>query len=295
MTPARPRPGRREPAGQELARRVTAAGFRIRQVRAFGGDQRHRSWRMSVHGGRVLWAKAERQQSAVAGVRREAAALARLSGLALVPELVAHGQLSDGVPYLVTAGVRGHLLTGASLRRAGTVAAAADALRAFGALARTGAGPSYPGRDVFATRPDLAALLQPALGWLSAAGLLVPALRAGLADGFPAEPPRLVHGSAHPGNVLVTPAGTAVFIDLEAVRVGAASFDVAAMAGGLLADGDRTAAQAWLAGAVPALGLPIRNVCGFLALRAWHRSQARALTAAEREALPALLSGLPQS
>lgn len=281
----------------ELADRITALGYRVRQLTAFAGDQRHRSWRITVHGGPALWTKAERQHSPVAGVRQEAAALERLARLCQVPEMVAHGELSSGAAYLVTVEVPGQPLTGAMFRQAGTANAAAAVLGQFGALAGTGAGPCYLGHHVFARKPDLVTLLEAASGWLDAAALLVPALRDGLRHGFPAEPPRLVHGSFHPGNALVTPAGTVTLIDLEATRIGVASFDVAAMAGGLLSEGSAAAARTWLAEAIPALGLPAETIAGFLALRAWHRHQAGALTASEGQALagllPLLLSGHP--
>jgi hypothetical protein len=57
------------------------------------------------------------------------------------------------------------------------------------------------------------------------------------------------------------------------------------MAGGLIGDGSVAAARAWLAAASPALGLPATNIAGFLALRAWHRRQAGALTAEEQDTL----------
>jgi aminoglycoside phosphotransferase (APT) family kinase protein len=274
---------------EELADRITAAGYRVRQLTTFAGDQRQRSWRIAVHGGPALWAKVERECSPFAGVRQEAAALERLAGLGPVPEIVTHGELSSGAAYLVTVEAPGQPLTGAMFRLAGTANAAAAVLGEFGALAGTGAGPCYPGRHVFARHPDLAMLLEPASGWLDAVALLVPALRAGLRRGFPGETARLVHGSFHPGNALVTPAGTVTIIDLEATRIGLASFDVAAMAGGLLSEGSVAAARTWLAEAIPALGLPAENVAGFLALRAWHRYQAGALTTGEREAVAGLL------
>lgn len=84
------------------------------------------------------------------------------------------------------------------------------------------------------------------------------------------------------------PAGTVTLIDLEATRIGVASFDVAAMAGGLLSEGSAAAARTWLTEAIPALGLAAENIAGFLALRAWHRHQAGALTAGAGEIAAAL-------
>lgn len=149
---------------EELAGRITAAGYRVHQLTAFAGDQRHRPWRIAVHGGPARWTKTEREQSPVAGVRQEAAVLDRLAGLGPVPEMVAHGELSSGAAYLVTVEAPGQPLTGAMLYQAGTANAAAAVLGQLGALAGTGAGPHYPGRHVFARHPDLVTLLQPASG-----------------------------------------------------------------------------------------------------------------------------------
>jgi aminoglycoside phosphotransferase (APT) family kinase protein len=280
-----------DPVAGELASRLAAAGFHVRALTPFDGDQRHRSWRAETRDGPALWAKAERSASVVAGVRREAAMLRFLCGTDLVPQLIMHGTLASGVPYLVTREAAGTPLPAGS--QPAILAAIAVALQRFGALARLCTAAAHPGQDLFGVQPDLAALLSPALTWLRGQDIITAAEQVQFEQrGYPFEPAVLVHGSFHPANVIATPHGAVTLIDLEATRIGPASFDVASMAGGLIADGAAGTAQNWVAHAMAAMNLPARNIVAYLALRTWHRSQADVLTPTEQSALAALIREL---
>jgi aminoglycoside/choline kinase family phosphotransferase len=138
----------------------------------------------------------------------------------------------------------------------------------------------------------MATLTEEALAWLESDGLLTSSEVVDLVSRSVPEGTALVHGSLDPSNVLVTRRGRATFLDLEAARGGPVSFDVASMAGGLLATHGRDVAGRWLAAAAQSVVAPSINVASHLALRAWNAHCAEALSEGARVDIAGLVKHL---
>jgi aminoglycoside phosphotransferase (APT) family kinase protein len=107
------------------------------------------------------------------------------------------------------------------------------------------------------------------------------------------EPVVLVHGSLDPDNVIVKGSRLSGLLDLEAARLGPASYDVASMTTGLAISAGPGRALEWLAAcehAIPEISRT--NVCGFLLLRACFRRADGALSPREESSILAVAKTL---
>lgn len=269
----------------EMVGILAAQGWTASRVLPYVGEQRHRTVRAWVDGGRSVWLKVEAVRSPVAGVAHEAIVLARLAGQAAIPTLLAQGIGPRGLPFLVTAHIDGSPLEDRSEASPEVLGALACLLMDFSkSLDRSGLR-TCTGLDVFAARPPLRDLLagQARRGGVDAR---TAALMTQLQGRVEPERVGLVHGSFDTGNVLVEPDGPLWLVDLEATRPGPVSLDVASMAGSI-AEWSPEQAGKWIGAAARVLGAdwnPV-NVAGYLILRAAYRELAGVLTTSHRLAI----------
>lgn len=265
---------------QEVLCALAVAGHRARRIDAYTSIQRHRSWRVSTNQG-AIWIKLEAQESPVAGVEREALILRSLRrNFPFIPNVVLSGRDSRGRSYLASTELRGTPI-GDAVSGGDWITGVAYALKAFGDLAaHLPAAARWRGSDLFGDHPHLPSLLRQAS---TQANDELNRLAGEIAVRTTSEPVVLVHGSFEPDNVIVDGRRLIGLLDLEAARLGPASYDVASMMTSLAMSAGPGRALEWLAAckeAIPGV-LPI-NACGFMLLRACFRSAAGAVSAGER-------------
>lgn len=243
----------------------------IKSVRPCPLAQRHLSWAVALSSGERCWVKLGRHETAVAGVRREAAVLHQLDERWFAPRLMAYDRRR---PVIATQHLDGRMLAEHEddevydLLR--PLASWLQSFRTCGALAAH--PPSVVASwDLFGTDPDVNRLLDDgAAFWTRAAhrrGIRASAVRQRrlrpAAGG-------VVHGSFDEDNLLIDDArAVSGVLDFEATRVGPSAIDVAGMAVDLLLHRGASLARAWL----DTCSDDLDGVSAFLQLRLWHLHQ----------------------
>ncbi|MDR0854145.1 MAG: aminoglycoside phosphotransferase family protein [Clostridiales Family XIII bacterium] len=264
----------------ELVEILSTQGFFLRNGVCPEIDQRHESWKFELDYGSNVWVKFEKSHSVFAGIEREASALFQLQGIASVPEIIASGSLKDSTPYLVTKDFPSNEMNSSDET---TFQSVSDSLHQF-SLCKIDIQ-EIPGTDhLFSLKPNIPMIISSIMETESLFSLreMINFIDTGtIMD----EPSVLIHGSFTPNNVLISNDKGVCLIDLEAIRYGPLSFDIATMAGAMIEDGEIGAATEWINIATEGLSKRgyVNKINGWLIIRLLNRAVNGVVSSAERK------------